>query len=477
MTIRFTCSECGSVLKIKDELAGTPAKCPKCKTKFVVPEVSSEAATSDESHTDHAELSHPESAEHDHQEQTPEPAAKEAVVSPKASEAEQPVAKSVSERDRPNSKLTAEMSESPTAVMNTEGDSRDNELPLRLDDSDDEIDAAPVLTTEVNHDDRAARPVAISSDDDDDLDSPPVFVTPTIVPKAAEPASSKDMKASAVSEPIEKKTKSALKREDAFDPMKYLMSDEPPKVSVASPGSRRPDSDADLSLSEDINEPNDSFGRPTPQPLSRPSSAGVSTRATPEKVDLATAARMMKKAIKDSQAEAAHQRELEAAQGFDYTLFFREFGMRGVAILGGCVAGVILMLFVGRYIASSSLKLPPLGYVHGTVKMDGLPLADATVYFEPAPETKMEGKRDRARTSIGVTNAKGEFTMMYLPSEKIQGVAVGKSHVWVSHLGEKGEDVPNEWMFGAGVFKDVTAGRQKDPFDISMESRKEVRKK
>lgn len=38
MTIRYTCSECGSVLKIKDELAGTPGKCPKCKTKFTVPE-------------------------------------------------------------------------------------------------------------------------------------------------------------------------------------------------------------------------------------------------------------------------------------------------------------------------------------------------------------------------------------------------------------------------------------------------------
>lgn len=39
MTIRFQCSECDSVLKIKDELAGTDGKCPKCKTKFVVPAV------------------------------------------------------------------------------------------------------------------------------------------------------------------------------------------------------------------------------------------------------------------------------------------------------------------------------------------------------------------------------------------------------------------------------------------------------
>lgn len=37
MTIRYTCPGCDSVLKIKDEKAGTDAKCPKCKKPFVVP--------------------------------------------------------------------------------------------------------------------------------------------------------------------------------------------------------------------------------------------------------------------------------------------------------------------------------------------------------------------------------------------------------------------------------------------------------
>ena len=43
MTIRFTCSGCGSLLKIKEELAGTDGKCPKCKTEFVVPSPEPEA--------------------------------------------------------------------------------------------------------------------------------------------------------------------------------------------------------------------------------------------------------------------------------------------------------------------------------------------------------------------------------------------------------------------------------------------------
>lgn len=38
MTIRYSCEKCESVLKIRDELAGTNAKCPKCKTAFVIPE-------------------------------------------------------------------------------------------------------------------------------------------------------------------------------------------------------------------------------------------------------------------------------------------------------------------------------------------------------------------------------------------------------------------------------------------------------
>jgi predicted Zn finger-like uncharacterized protein len=42
MTIRYTCPECQSTLKIRDEKAGTDAKCPKCKHAFVVPQPDSD---------------------------------------------------------------------------------------------------------------------------------------------------------------------------------------------------------------------------------------------------------------------------------------------------------------------------------------------------------------------------------------------------------------------------------------------------
>lgn len=52
MTIRHKCEGCGSVLKIKDELAGKPGKCPKCKAKFIVGATSSGSHASDLSDED-----------------------------------------------------------------------------------------------------------------------------------------------------------------------------------------------------------------------------------------------------------------------------------------------------------------------------------------------------------------------------------------------------------------------------------------
>lgn len=57
MSIRYECAQCGSVLKIKNDLAGKPGKCPKCKTPFTVPsadtDVSIEPETTETS--DHLE--------------------------------------------------------------------------------------------------------------------------------------------------------------------------------------------------------------------------------------------------------------------------------------------------------------------------------------------------------------------------------------------------------------------------------------
>jgi hypothetical protein len=42
MTIRYQCTECDSVLKIRDDKAGQAGRCPQCKTAFVIPEPEAE---------------------------------------------------------------------------------------------------------------------------------------------------------------------------------------------------------------------------------------------------------------------------------------------------------------------------------------------------------------------------------------------------------------------------------------------------
>ena len=59
MTIRHHCEQCGQLLKIKDELAGTPNKCPACKHPFIVPT----APPSDGSHAEAPPAARPESAQ------------------------------------------------------------------------------------------------------------------------------------------------------------------------------------------------------------------------------------------------------------------------------------------------------------------------------------------------------------------------------------------------------------------------------
>jgi hypothetical protein len=42
MTIRCECDHCGTSLKVKDKLAGTEGKCPKCREKIQIPDASSD---------------------------------------------------------------------------------------------------------------------------------------------------------------------------------------------------------------------------------------------------------------------------------------------------------------------------------------------------------------------------------------------------------------------------------------------------
>ena len=487
MTIRFTCSECASVLKIKDELAGSAGRCPKCKTKFIVPTPEAEAPVvvtePIEPPAGSAMVSNSESNQYradipavlSNADETPvAEAPEESAVAPE----------SHAGLEFGDDKVEINLNADPVSEQ-TRHSHRDIALPfnsdaeeyLSLDDSNTDIDALPPQRFEpaVQHDAALARhPSEDSNDFDDDLDSLPVMISSRLRKGAASAApveTGEPGKPLKSPDPVVKSSKKAAKgtTEIPFDPLEFLMSDRTATYGGEAGTGGKPKT-PDLSLDTDSND--DFQARMTPHPVTRPAPASVATRLTPEKVDLVTAAKMMKKAIKESQAETAHQRELDAKAGFDYGLFFREFGWRGFGLIFG---GLILTytLYVGsNQMWSSKLKLPKLGYVTGTIKVNGEPLTGAEVYFAPVEAEAAENKRDRIRTSVGVTDAKGHYVMMYVPADRIQGVAVGRCRMWVSHIGERGNDIPSEYSEAAMLVREITEGSQKAPFDLDMTSTK-----
>ena len=453
MTIRFTCAECASVLKIKDELAGTSGRCPKCKTKFVVPtsdsekEILPERGSATSNHPIPGSIGSKISGD-DH-------------LSDHGPDKRVPANEQVKNDDLPNTVI-------PLASASSET--------LRLDDGDEESkansDSLPsngVLhpTTEID----------AGNSDEDDLDCPPMLVLPQLTKARSVTSPQQSFRSEKSSFAADKEffsTQPTVKLApviEAFDPSKFIVTDPPvvkPEREIASASVR--DEIPELSLSDDSDI--DLEDRPEPGPISRPAPVVPATRTPPEKVDLATAAKMMKKAIRDNQAAESHQREIDANTGFDFAEFFREFGLKGLGILVGGTLFTFVLYFMSDRMFGSKHHLPKMGYVTGVVKLNGQPLPGATIYFSPE-EVTMEGqKRDRIRTSTGVADANGNFRMMYIPADRIEGVAVGRCRVWVDHIGPTGRsDVPPEWVEAALQIKEVTPGKQQTPFEIDMKSK------
>lgn len=468
MTIRFTCSECASVLKIKDDLAGTSGRCPKCNAKFIVPDLES-----------------------DHRSTRPVKDSTGVGNSKTRSEG--------------ISEFQESMLSPPRVVSHQRDDheKRSDVIPLgfdpaetlRLDDSNCDLDAlgedrtsdiesskpTDVPSKELLEVPSKGTPVFAAEAGNEDLDCPSIMVPhPQMATKSllltadVQTNTSKKDSYSQFDETPSSKPPSArsIPAPPAFDPSKFLVSDRPAiPVEVTPPPMDMPETRSGFALQMDREEK--PYEPPVSRPIHRPDPVAKAERPRPEKIDLATAAKMMKKAIKDNQAAETHQREIDAKGGFDFGQFFREFGLRGLGLIVGGITASFGLYYVADRAFSNSLKLPKMGYVKGVVKLDGKPLSGAMVTFAPS-ETNLAGsKRERIRSSIGMADENGQYRMMYIPSDGIEGVAVGKCRIWVTHIGPKGRsDVPDEWSEGGMMIKEVSPGNQATPFDINMESRK-----
>ena len=118
---------------------------------------------------------------------------------------------------------------------------------------------------------------------------------------------------------------------------------------------------------------------------------------------------------------------------------------------------------------SSSGDQPKLGYVGGTVRLDGAPLADATVFFSP---------KDGGRTSVGHTDEDGKYQLSYIGEDS--GAKVGTHVVRVTTSQEvedsrtgrtihTPEKVPDQYNSRSDLLREVAAGS--NTLDLDLKSK------
>lgn len=130
--------------------------------------------------------------------------------------------------------------------------------------------------------------------------------------------------------------------------------------------------------------------------------------------------------------------------------------------------GVGVLLALGALAVAGCGGGPKLGKVYGTVTLDGQPLPNAKVTFQPT----FEG----GSPSDAVTNENGEYVLKFLEGK--EGALVGEHQVRISTYrqlsstdpggpGEVPERVPAKYNTETELTKEVTKGSQEISFALT----------
>ncbi len=129
--------------------------------------------------------------------------------------------------------------------------------------------------------------------------------------------------------------------------------------------------------------------------------------------------------------------------------------------------GLILTVSVSMTIAgcgSGVSDRPDLARVTGTITLDGQPLADANVTFQPAG----------ARASMGTTDALGKYELTYL--NDVKGAVVGPNQVMITTARSGADDdpasavaekLPAKYHEQSTMTADVKAGSNVFDYDLT----------
>lgn len=412
MTIHMLCSECGSALNVRDDLAGTVRHCPKCKVELHIPVPVGGPPASD------MEL-----------DEMPAPAA----------------------GDGETAQALTRTSRNGSASRNASAADSDDHHERRPDDSPDEEDGG---TAEMH-----------SNDDTREIAAPAARVKPD-PPSSSSPTHDRESAPSAIHEDEDFDPVAFLNEAPggSAPPRRPV----PPQAPEPAERPHRKETADRPRREEPVIRQRREEQDPESEPVSAPSrSSSLSgASAAADLWDHAKAAKQLRKAMKEGSAELK-QHDTRERSSIDWSGMVREVGLKGVGILLIGIVGAAAMYYAFDSMMGGGIKLPKLGAVEGTLTLDGQPVVGATVYFSPIEAEMGTNGRDRVRTSTAQTDDKGHFRMLYI--DQIAGVAVGRSRVWVSGVGAPVPvNVPPDYGDGSMVLRDVKEGSQ--TIDIEMKS-------